>query len=332
MKFAILSIMDHHPHLGRSIPAFYREILAQIEAAEAYGFHSVWFAEHHFSAYGCCPAPPVLLAAAAQRTKRLRLGVAVSVLPFHNPLEIAEQYATVDILSEGRLELGVGRGYLAHEYDGFRVPREESAGRFDEALTILEKAWSGETFAFEGQFFRYGPLTLNVLPVQQPRPPMWIAGLSPETYARAPLRGYPIMGVPYILPHVEALEPLLQSFLHAAQEAGLQPHSLEPAMAFHVYVGETDALAQHEAQEYIQRYVETRAVGNTKGFAELQDKGLIIVGGPERCIRMIQRLERWGVRRFLAILNFGGLPHQLVLRSMERLAHEVMPAFTSKQS
>jgi alkanesulfonate monooxygenase SsuD/methylene tetrahydromethanopterin reductase-like flavin-dependent oxidoreductase (luciferase family) len=327
MKFATFSVMDYHPSMGRSVPALYQEALVQIEFAEALGFHSVWFAEHHFSPYGCCPAPLVLLAAAAQRSKRLRLGVAVSVLPFHNPLEIAEQYAMVDILSAGRLELGVGRGYLAHEYEGFRVPREESAGRFEEALTILEKAWSGETFTFEGKFFQYGPLALNVLPVQQPRPPMWIAGLSPETYARAPLRGYPIMGVPYTLPHIESLEPLLQGFLRAAQESGLQPDVLEPAMAFHIYVGETDTLAQREAQEYIQRYVETRAVGNSKGFAELQDKGLIIVGGPDRCIRMIQRLEHWGVRRFLAVVNFGGLPPGLVLQSMERLAREVMPAF-----
>jgi alkanesulfonate monooxygenase SsuD/methylene tetrahydromethanopterin reductase-like flavin-dependent oxidoreductase (luciferase family) len=332
MKFSTFSVMDYHPSTGRSVPDFYQEILAQIEAAEAYGFHSVWFAEHHFSAYGCCPAPPVLLSAAAQRTTRLRLGVAVSVLPFHNPLEIAEQYAMVDILSGGRLELGVGRGYLAHEYEGFRLPREESVGRFEEALTILEKAWSGETFTFEGQFFHCGPVTLNVLPIQRPRPPMWLAGLSPDTYARAPRRGYPIMGVPYLLPQVDALEPLLQGFLRSAQESGLQPQDLEPAMAFHIYVGETDASAEREAKEYIQRYVETRAVGNTKGFAELQDKGLIIVGGPERCIRMIQRLERWGVRRFLAIVNFGGMPHQLVLRSMERLTREVMPAFAGEEA
>ena len=137
------------------------------------------------------------------------------------------------------------------------------------------------------------------------------------------------MGIPYILPHIDALPPLLQGFLRSAQESGLQVEALEPAMGFHIYVGETDALAQRESQGYIQRYVETRAVGNSKGFAELQEKGLIIVGGPEHCIRMIQRLDRWGVRRFLAIMNFGGLPHHLVLRSMERLAREVMPAFAT---
>ena len=327
MKLSTLSIMDHHPSLGRSVPAFYQEILGQIEAAEGLGFHAAWFAEHHFSTYGSCPAPPVLLSAAAQRTTQLRLGVAVSVLPFHNPIEIAEQYAMVDMLSEGRLDLSVGRGYLAHEYEGFRVSREDSAGRFEEALSILERAWSGESFTFEGQYFQYGPLTLNVLPIQQPRPPIWIAGLSPETYERAPQRGYPIMGVPYILPYIDALQPLLEGFYGAADKAGLSSADLEPAFAFHVYVGETDARAAEEAEPYIQRYVDTRAVGNTKSFGELQDKGLIIVGGPERCIRMIQRLESWGMRQMLAIFNYGGFPHAQTLGCMERFAQEVMPAF-----
>ena len=327
MKFAMLSIMDHHPSLGRSVPDFYREVLAQIEIAETLGFHSAWFAEHHFSSYGVCPAPPVLLSAAAQRTTRLRLGVAVSVLPFHNPIEIAEQYAMVDVLSNGRLDLGVGRGYLTHEYGGFRVLREESAERFAEALTVLERAWSGETFTFEGKYFRCGPLSLNVLPVQQPRPPIWVAGLSPETYTHAPRLGYPIMGVPYILPQVTDLQPLLASFTQTAQEIGLA--LLEPAMAFHVYIGESDEQAEREAHEYLQRYVDTRAVGNTKTFSELQARELIIVGGPQRCIRLIQQLERWGVRRLLAIFNYGGMPSQLVMRAMERWAKEVMPAFSS---
>lgn len=327
MKFATLSIMDHHSSAGRSVPEFYAEVLQQIAAAEALGFHSVWFAEHHFSSYGVCPAPPVLLSAVAQRTQRIRLGVAVSVLPFHNPLEIAEQYAMVDILSQGRLDFAVGRGYLTHEYEGLRIPREESAGRFDEALTIIEKAWAGETFSFDGRYLHYGPLTLNVLPVQKPRPPMWIAGLSQDTYAAAPRRGYPIMSVPYILPHINNLEPLLAEFNRVADEVKLVTSLREPTFAFHCYVGETDAQAEQEARAYVQQYVDTRAVGNTKSFAELQEKGLIIVGGPDRCIRLLRRLEQWGTRRILAIFNYGGMPQPLVLRSMEQFAKEVVPAF-----
>ena len=135
------------------------------------------------------------------------------------------------------------------------------------------------------------------------------------------------MGVPYILPHINDLEPLLAGFNRVADEVKLAARLREPTFAFHFHVGETDAQAEREAQGYIQQYVDTRAVGNTKSFAELQEKGLIIVGGPDRCIRLLRRLEKWGVQRILVILNYGGMPHPLVLRSMERLAKEVVPAF-----
>lgn len=327
MRFDTLSIMDHHPDAGRSVAGIYSEVLEQFEAAEALGFGTAWVAEHHFRPYGVCPAPPVLLAAAAQRTSRLRLGVAVSVLPFHNPLEVAEQYATLDIVSGGRLDLAVGRGYLAHEYEGYGLTYDQSAERFEEALTILEQAWSGGEVHLEGRHHRYGPLRINVQPVQQPRPPMWIAGLSPETYARAPRRGYPVMGVPYVLGDLNALAELLATFHTAAAEAGLAPEALEPGMAFHVHVGETDEQAVEEARPHLQRYVDTRAVGNTRSFDELQARDLVIVGGPDHCIAAIRRLQGWGVGRLLAIHNFGGFPHPGALASMERFARHVLPAF-----
>lgn len=135
MEFSTLSIMDDHPIMGRSVSSFYKDILGEIEAVQDPGFHAASFAEHHFSTYGSCPDPPVLLSAPAQRTERLRLGVAVSVLAFHNPIEVAEQNAMVDILSEGRLKVAVGRGILAREYEGFRVSREESA---EHSRTSLE--------------------------------------------------------------------------------------------------------------------------------------------------------------------------------------------------
>lgn len=192
-------------------------------------------------------------------------------------------------------------------------------------LSILERAWSGESFTFEGKYFQYEPLRLNVLPAQQQRPPMWIAGLTlrPTNVPRnVAIRSWGAV----ILPYVEALQPLLDRFHGAANEARLSLADLEPAFAFHVYVWETDVRAAEEPQSYFQRYVHTRAVGNTKSFAEFQDKELIIVGGPERCIQAIRRLEGWGMRQMLAIFNYGGLPHAQTLGCMERFAHVVMPA------
>ena len=118
MQLGTFSVMDYHPDRQGSAAGFYRDMLDLAVTAEQLGYESVWVAEHHFANYGLCPAPPVLLAAMAQQTQRIRLGPAVCVLPFHDPVKVAEEYAVLDVVSNGRLELGVGRGYLAHEYAG----------------------------------------------------------------------------------------------------------------------------------------------------------------------------------------------------------------------
>ena len=173
MKFGIFSVVDHYPNeLARTSGQFYAELLEQVAAADALGFDSFWIAEHHFHEYGAIPRPPVWMAAAAQRTKRIRLGAAVVVLPFDHPLRTAEDYAMVDVISGGRLNLGVGSGYLKHEYEGFGIDPEEKRDRFDEALDVLLKAWSGERFSYRGKYQRVDDVQLNVMPVQRPRPPV----------------------------------------------------------------------------------------------------------------------------------------------------------------
>src|SRR5215510_2715293 len=138
MRLGLFSVVDHYPaELARSTSELYAEVLEQVEAAEEWGFDSFWLAEHHFHEYGAVPRPPVLLAAAAQRTRRVRLGAGVVVLPFDHPLRVAEDYAMVDVLSGGRLNLGVGSGYLQHEYAGFGVDAAEKRERFDESLEVL---------------------------------------------------------------------------------------------------------------------------------------------------------------------------------------------------
>jgi alkanesulfonate monooxygenase SsuD/methylene tetrahydromethanopterin reductase-like flavin-dependent oxidoreductase (luciferase family) len=149
MRLGLFSVVDHYPsELERATGDFYAELLEQAEAADEWGFDSFWVAEHHFHEYGAVPRPPVLLAAAAQRTRRIRLGSGVVVLPFDHPLRVAEDYAMVDVLSGGRLNLGVGSGYLKHEYAGFGVDPEDKRARFDEALEILLRAWTGERFSY----------------------------------------------------------------------------------------------------------------------------------------------------------------------------------------
>jgi alkanesulfonate monooxygenase SsuD/methylene tetrahydromethanopterin reductase-like flavin-dependent oxidoreductase (luciferase family) len=145
----------------------YRDIMAQIELGDELGFDTVWLGELHFSrTFSILADPLMVLAAAAQRTNRIRLGTAVTLLPLHNPVKIAEEAATVDILSDGRLELGVGRGTAPLHYEGYGIPQEESRERFEEALDFILKAWTNDIFSYEGKHFRAHDLSVV------PRPPL----------------------------------------------------------------------------------------------------------------------------------------------------------------
>ncbi|HEY7293805.1 MAG TPA: LLM class flavin-dependent oxidoreductase [Dehalococcoidia bacterium] len=174
MRYSIFSVVDHYPDRSRSVGALYGQILDEIALAERLGFDTYFLAEHHFHEYGVVPSPPVLLAAAAERTSRIRLGTAVAVLPFHEPVRLAEEVAMLDQLSGGRVALGVGSGYLAHEFAGFGVGPWEKRARFDEALAVLEQALGGEPFSHHGRYFHYQDLRLNVQPLQRPVP-LWVA-------------------------------------------------------------------------------------------------------------------------------------------------------------
>jgi len=158
--------------------------MAQIELGDQIGFDTVWLGEIHFSrAFSVLADPLMVLAAAAQRTTRIRLGTAVTLLPLHNPVKIAEEAAIADILSDGRLELGCGRGTAPLHYEGYAIPQEESRERFEEALDFILKAWTNDSFSYEGKHFRAHDLSVVPRPVQSPHPRYG----SPPT-ARTPFR------------------------------------------------------------------------------------------------------------------------------------------------
>src|SRR5947209_16922353 len=179
----------------------YHDIIAQIELGDRIGFDTVWLGELHFSrGFSILADPLMVLTAAAQRTRRIRLGTAVTLLPMHNPVKIAEQAAICDILSDGRLELGCGRGTAPLHYAGYNIPQEESRERFDEALDFIIGAWTNESFSFEGKYFHARELKLTPRPVQSPYPRTRIAANSPDTFPFAARRGMPIFATPLINP------------------------------------------------------------------------------------------------------------------------------------
>ncbi|MFQ5521760.1 MAG: LLM class flavin-dependent oxidoreductase [Candidatus Methylomirabilia bacterium] len=329
MKFGIFSVVDHYPkELPRTSGQFYAELLEQVEAAEEWGFESFWVAEHHFHEYGGIPRPPIWLGAAAQRTKRIRLGAAVVVLPFDNPLRAAEDYAMVDILSNGRLDLGTGSGYLKHEFDGFGVPPEEKRARFDEALEVFLRAWTGERFSYEGKYYRFKDIQLNVVPLQRPRPPVWIAILRNEAAPFVGRKGFPIMMIPYATTeHFSELTETVGAFREAFLSGGGRHDAATVSFGLHTYCAESFEEARAQAREAMDRYVRTRLYAKQRPFELLVEKALIAFGSPEDVLAVARRYEAAGLTHFLAITNFGGLEHKKVLRSMELLAREVLPAF-----
>ena len=325
MRHSIFSVVDHYPSGPRTIGQFYAQVLDEIARAEALGFDAYFIAEHHFHEYGAVPSPPVLLAAAAERTRRVGLGVAVAVLPFHDPVRLAEDYATLDQLSDGRLALGVGSGYLAHEFAGFGIDPSEKRDRFDEALAVLELAWRGDRFSHHGRYFRYEDIALNVAPVQQPVP-LWVAVLRTEAAFHIGARGRNLMMIPYAsLDDFSHFAAVAAEYRRGRADAGLDPAGGDLILAFHTHVSTTREAAVAEARPALDQYVATRLYARRRSLDELDAKGLILIADPDTIAERIATAARLGMTHIMALFNFGGLAAARVNRSMELFATEVMP-------
>lgn len=327
MRLGLFSVVDHYPNeLDRTAGRFYNELLEQVEAADKLGFESFWIAEHHFHEYGAIPRPAIWLAAAAQCTRRIGLGAAVVVLPFDNPLRIAEDFAMVDTLSNGRLVLGVGSGYLKHEFEGFGVPSEEKRGRFDEGLEILLKAWCGERFSHRGEHHVIDGIQMNLLPIQRPHPPLWIAILSNGAAYHVGRRGLPIMTIPYATTEsFDELAAMTAEFRRGFAESEGRPENATVRFGLHVHCAETTELARSQAREPMERYVRTRLYAKQRPFDTLIEQDLVAFGDPDEVVRVLRRYRDAGLTHPMAIVNFGGMPHENAMRSMELLAQEVLP-------
>ena len=194
MKFALFLLGSWtEPEAGAQSRIF-GEMLEQVEYAEELGFDSIWIAEHHSSRYGICPSLMPLLCNIAARTKNIRIGAGVSVLPFHNPIFLAEESAMLDVLSNGRLDFGVGRGSADYEYGNFNVDFDTRDARTQEALDIILGLWTQSDFSFQGEFYQVKDLTIAPWPVQQPHPPVYLAvSRTPASVDVAVSRDLPIL-------------------------------------------------------------------------------------------------------------------------------------------
>ena len=323
----------------------YADILAQIELGDALGLDTAWLGELHFMpGISCLPSPLMVLSAAAQRTKRIRLGTAVTLLPLHSPVKMAEDAATADVLTGGRLEFGVGRGAAPVYFSGYNVPQEESRERFEECLDAILKAWTSDTLTYQGKYFQVSDLTLTPKPVQKPYPPIRIAANSPDTFALAGKQGLPIFASPLINPPDK-----LREYLAVHRDTLPAGVKQDIALAFPVHVSDSRAQARQECEESLMHFFEMASqvvkplagatIKSYEAYKQLQERlervsyeGVEKIGGvfgdPAYCIERVTALrEEFQTTEFICYFNQGGLiDHATVRRSMELFADKVMPA------
>ena len=342
MKFGYYILNTYVPELDGGSRDLYAKWFEQIDAAESLGFDSLWVTEHHFRHFGGqMPSPSVILAAASQRTKKMRLGAAVSIVPMHNPLRIAEEFAMVDQLSGGRLNFGAGRGMHPTEYAVFGYDWNNAQSRLPEALDIIMRGWSGEEFEWQGKHYKFPKLRVYPEPFQQPHPPIYItANREPENFQMIGRRGHHLMTLPWVATN-ETQRPRVEIYWNALRAAGHTVEDRDVFTMYPVYVGEDDARAHSEVIEHWRRWrlFALSALNLSPGteaydrvFNHLDYQAMVrdsrgVFGGPESCAGILKRIiEVVGTTHIGLTFHFGGLGQDKVLKSMERCAKLVLPA------
>jgi alkanesulfonate monooxygenase SsuD/methylene tetrahydromethanopterin reductase-like flavin-dependent oxidoreductase (luciferase family) len=315
--------------------------LDQAVEAEAMGLDAIWLAEiHQQSARSVMSAPMTVASAIAARTSRMKIGMGVQVLPLAHPLRLAEETATVDQISRGRLLMGVGRSGNPRAYAAYGVPYSESRERFYETLEVLKLAWTQPAFSFHGKYHHFDDARAVPRPFQSPHPPIRIAGASEDTFPTLGRLGYPLF-VAVRSGSLGGLAPDLDAYRAAYQAAG-HPGKGKVYLRLSLHLAETDGLAISQAEPSImagyQKLMEQlEGSPNARRQAELGDvrtltydavqRDKVIIGSPGRVAdRLLQLREQLGIDGILAELNFGALiPPDLMMRSLQLLCEQVRP-------
>ena len=345
MKFALFS---HLPWPEGTDPKrIFEQTTEEFQYGEELGFHSAWLAEHHFSRYGLGSSSLVLAGSIAAQTKTIRLGTAVLVPPLHHPVRLAEDTATVDSISGGRLDVGFGRGTAGYEHSGLNVDREDSQGRFQESISVIQGLWTTSEYSHRGQYFQVEQATLVPPPVQKPHPPIYLAATRTQaTLEYVASTGHSLMvGVVQDTP--DALD-LCRRFVKLSQKAGHNvPMSRIPFFRY-FYVADSEAQARKDSQDALNwtldmsQWRRTFTMGSEvnhrledwrKTRSELPPsydylfQHRAIIGTPDQCVAKIKDLQEQGIDYFGCNFSFGGLEHNKLLRSMKLFSQEVMPHF-----
>jgi alkanesulfonate monooxygenase SsuD/methylene tetrahydromethanopterin reductase-like flavin-dependent oxidoreductase (luciferase family) len=312
----------------------YKQFVDYNVEAEALGYHATFLVEHHFTGFGQVSASLSLLTWVAAKTKTLRLGTAVLVLPWHNPVLLAEQAATIDLLSGGRLDFGVGKGYRHNEFVGFCVPIEEAEARFNETLDVIVKSWtSKQRFSHHGKYWNFDDIIVEPPTAQKPRPPMWMGAGSPDSIRQVAERGYNLL-----LDQFASFETVAERIAIFKTEVEKRGRAFDPldvgvARAFYVAKDEADKLAALERRLEAQHRLAaisnapdgTKSKASIMAFSDTREASeeSALYGTPDEIAKKLEKLRKLGVEYVL--LNGGGPARD----NLRRFARELMPAFAS---
>src|SRR5262245_54461371 len=333
---------------GRGVPhdQAYAEMLDQMVLAERLGFDECWFAEHHFTDYSLLPGPNLMIAAAVQRTRRMRFGNYVDALSFHHPLRLAAEAAMLDNLARGRFDFGVGKGVRPGEFAQLGLRFEDGAAMTEEAIEVLLKAWTSERASHAGRFWTFPEFSLRPRVFQRPHPPLHEVASRPASVARVGARGWPV--ALHFTP-TEVVARCVQDYREAigrrSEPPGTGPYRPRLLLCRETYVAETAEAARAEGALALQgfwhlsslaspplpttysdeRFKElTARIWGGRTYDELAAIGGMLIGSPEQIEAQVERLEAIGVDTLLLVCSFGNLSPAQVCRSLELFARAVI--------
>jgi alkanesulfonate monooxygenase SsuD/methylene tetrahydromethanopterin reductase-like flavin-dependent oxidoreductase (luciferase family) len=345
MKYAIFYSLQAPPEFGVTPQQVYAEALDQIQRADELGIYQVWLTEHHFMDDAYCPSPMIAAAAIAGRTKQIRIGQGVVLLPFYgHPLKLAEDAAVLDVISGGRFELGIGRGYRPHEFTGFGMNRKQRVSMTNEGIEIIRKAWTGERFSFSGKHYQVNDARLTPTPVQKPMP-LWSGAGTPAARRKVAERGQPLLVS--LITNLEETKSEFGDYTQALRDFGRDPAQFPRALIREFYVAEDGKRAWEEVKPHFLHvyrkvycppwipFFDTNPDGSQRKVTDPDDpyfesenyrKDRHIIGDPEHCARELRRFkEEAKIDIMILRMQFPGQPHSQVMRSLELLVKEVIP-------
>ena len=354
MKFGMLAQLQsprpwpaegHHDH------KLHWDAIEEGVLAEQCGFHCFWMTEHHFyEEIGHSSAPEITLTALAMRTTRIRLGHAVVVLSCNNPIRVAERAATLDIFSNGRVELGTGKGASAYHTEGFGIEMERSRDSWAEAMEVVCSLFKNDKFpGHTGKYYQFPPRTLVPKPVQKPHPPLWTSGVSPATFEMAGQRGIGILG--FVTSSPTVLAPAIAKYREAQKNAdpskffGAYPNfkvavtvnafcdmdnrraKAIGGAAARWYFGENQSPLN---QARLAEYFDKEKFAQAPKFSDemLSDNAILVAGDPDSCSRTIETWQKLGVDELILLVKAGNTTHDQAMRSIELLGEKVLPRFS----